>query len=59
MASALRRCSVMTEVHIFPYGGHGLALANPLTSLSPGQNLPECAEWVNMAARFLRTMLPV
>ena len=59
MASALRKHGVMTEVHIFPYGGHGLALANPLTSLSPGQNLPECAEWVNMAARFLRTMLPV
>ena len=59
MASELRKCGVMTEVHIFPYGGHGLALANPLTSMSPGQNLPECAQWPEMAARFLRTMLPV
>ena len=59
MASALRRHGVLTEVHIFPHGGHGLALANPLTSMSPGQNLPECAQWPEMAAHFLRTMLPV
>lgn len=54
MASALRRCGVTTEVHIFPRGGHGLALANPLTSSNPDQNLPECAQWTEMAARFLR-----
>jgi acetyl esterase/lipase len=53
MASALRRAGVMTEVHIFPRGGHGLALANPLTSDWPDQIIPECAQWVDMAARFL------
>lgn len=57
MASALRRSGVMTEVHIFPRGGHGLALCNPLTSTSPDQNLPECAQWVDMAARFLRSVM--
>ncbi len=57
MASALRRCRVMTEVHVFPKGGHGLSLANPLTSDSPAQNIPECAQWPEMAARFLRTVL--
>ncbi len=57
MASALRRSGVMTEVHIFPKGGHGLALCNPLTSTSPDQNIPECAQWPEMAARFLKTVL--
>ena len=58
MASALRRSGVTTEVHIFPHGGHGLALCNPLTSTSPDQNIPECAQWPEMGARFLRdTML--
>ncbi len=57
MASALRRCGVMTEVHIFPHGGHGLALANPLTSLSPDQNIPEIDVWPEMAARFLRDVM--
>lgn len=57
MASALRRSGVLTELHIFPHGGHGLALANPLTSTSPAQNIPECAAWVDLAARFLRDVL--
>lgn len=54
MASALRQSRVLTEVHIFPHGGHGLALAAPLTSTSPDQNIPECAQWPELAARFLR-----
>ena len=57
MASALRRAGVLTEAHIFPRGGHGLALCNPLTSTGPEQNLPECAQWTQMAARFLNTVL--
>ena len=57
MASALRRNGVLTEVHIFPHGGHGLALANPLTSTSPEQNIPECAMWPEYAARFLRDVM--
>lgn len=57
MATALRRCGVQGEVHVFPKGGHGLSLANPLTSDSPAQNIPECAQWPEMAARFLRTVL--
>ena len=57
MASALRRHKVLTEVHIFPHGSHGLALANPLTSVYPGQNVPECAQWPEMAARVLRGVM--
>ena len=57
MASALRRAGVTTEVHIFPKGGHGLSLCNPLTSGSPDQNIPECAQWPQLAARFLETVM--
>ena len=57
MFTALRRCGVMSEYHVFPKGGHGLALANPLTSDSPDQNIPECAQWPELAARFLKTIL--
>lgn len=56
-ACAMRRNGVQGEVHVFPKGGHGLSLANPLTSDSPAQNIPECAQWPEMAARFLRTVL--
>ena len=59
MASALRRSGVMTEVHIFPHGGHGLALAMPLTSTTPEQNIPECAQWPELAARFLRDAMNI
>lgn len=57
MASALRRCGVRTEMHVFLNGGHGLALCNPLTSTSDYQNVRECAQWPEMAARFLCTVL--
>jgi len=57
LALAMRRNGVQGEVHVFPKGGHGLSLANPLTSDSPAQNIPECAQWPDMAARFLRTVL--
>lgn len=57
MASALRRCGVQGEVHVFPKGGHGIGLANPLTSDSPAQNIRECAQWPEMAGRFLKTVL--
>ncbi len=50
MATALRRAGVLMEVHIFPNGGHGLALATELTA----KVQPECAVWPEMAARFLR-----
>ena len=56
-AMALRHCGVQGEVHVFPKGGHGIGLANPLTSDSPAQNIPECAQWPEMAARFLEQVL--
>lgn len=56
-AAAMRRHGVQGEVHIFPFGGHGIGLANPLTSDSPDQNIPECAQWPELAARFLEQVM--
>ena len=59
MASALRRAGVVTELHVFPFGGHGMALANWLTSNAGDEhhNRPECAQWPEMAARFLHMVM--
>ena len=59
MASALRRCNVAAEVHIFPHGSHGLALADETTTLPdrPDMLLPDCAKWPVLAARFLKGVL--
>lgn len=57
MTTAMHRAGVTCETHIFPFGGHGISLANPLTSTDPGQNIPECAQWPELAARFLRQVM--
>ena len=57
MTAALRRHRVQAEVHIFPKGGHGLSLATPLTSGCPEENVPECAQWPELAARFLTQVM--
>ena len=59
MASALRRCGVTVEMHLFPFGGHGLSLATEQTAAAgnPGHIVPECAAWPDLAARFLRQVM--
>lgn len=59
MANALRRAGVQAEVHIFPRGCHGLALANELTTpdTMPGMIIPEVQVWPQLAARFLRNVM--
>lgn len=54
-ATALRRFGVLTELHIYPFGGHGLSLATEETSAADGhQIVPECSEWPQLAKRFLQ-----
>lgn len=54
LAQALAENGVLTELHVYPQGPHGLALSNPMT----GYVQPECEEWSAMAARFLRDAMP-
>ena len=63
-ASALRRAGVKFELHIFPQGAHGLALATEETAsygkgnFNPKLQLrPECAEWIRLAGRFVKEEL--
>jgi len=56
MAHALADKGVLTEMHIFPEGVHGLSLANEQTARpdAPELIVPECQCWPEMAARFLK-----
>lgn len=51
---ALRKAGIPTEFHMYPRGGHGLALANRLTQSSDGKALQEeCSSWIGLAATWL------
>lgn len=58
MALALADAGVLTEVHIYPKGRHGLSLCNDQTSAAWDDALhqAECAEWPRLAARFLKNL---
>ncbi len=54
MVSALRRAGISTEFHMYPQGGHGLALATALTQTSDGRCVqPQCAGWIELAHTWL------
>lgn len=59
MAHALAEKGVLTEMHIFPHGVHGLSLANEPTARpdAPELVVPECQCWPALAARFLKTAM--
>lgn len=55
VAEALAARKIPFELHVYPDGGHGLALSNWLTTSVPGQGLPpkyvsrwvsDCADWL-------------
>lgn len=48
-ASALRACGVPTELHIFPFGEHGIALAN-----EDGRRNDHVAQWGKLLENWLR-----
>ncbi len=56
MAAALQEKHIRMEVHIYPDGGHGLSLANAITSGDASGVLPRVARWIDDAAAFLKTL---
>lgn len=51
---ALRKKKIPFESHIYPKGGHGLALANELTCSAEGNGVqPEAASWISLVRTFL------
>lgn len=55
-ARALRENSVPFELHIFPWGGHGLSLCNKITSAYKGQLNQHCANWMPLCNEWLELM---
>ena len=54
-ANALIEQGINTELHIFPEGGHGLALGNELTLGNEGKELePSVTVWVDLAATWMK-----
>ncbi len=54
LVNALRRTGISTEFHMYPKGGHGLALATALTQTGDGRCVqPQCAGWIELAHTWL------
>ena len=57
LAGALCRKGVPFELHVWQHGGHGLSLANDqVYPEGDGSIRPECQEWIDRAARWLREL---
>lgn len=59
-ATALRKSNINTELHIFPHGGHGLSLANGITTGATGkENVPAVTAWVPLVRTWLEENYPM
>ena len=56
-ASALAAAQVPFELHIYPFGAHGLGLANRCTQEYERHLNPYCSTWIDEAAKFLHYYL--
>lgn len=58
LVGAMRRADIPVEYHLYPEGGHGLALANRLTETSDGRHIQEeCSEWVELAHDWIERLI--
>lgn len=58
-ASALRRCGIPFELHIYPFGEHGLSLATEEVEQPEKGRLPDphVAGWIGQCGEWIRQML--
>lgn len=57
--AALRRHGIVSELHVYPYGGHGESLACDLTAgpdLTDDYRRPELVGWIDQACRWIRNL---
>ena len=52
LAASLAKNKIPFEMHIYPYGGHGISLANRVVSA----NNPTAAQWFGEALRWMETI---
>lgn len=55
-ASALSKYKIPFELHIYPYGWHGLSTADYLTNDNINEKIDHVAAWVGCACKWLRLM---
>ena len=49
--------NINTEMHVFPVGGHGLALSNELTLSDNGsEDVKECQIWTDLAITWAKNL---
>ncbi len=57
LVSALRKCNIPTEFHLYPRGQHGLALATRQTASNDGQYMQEeCSSWISLAKAWIEEL---
>jgi acetyl esterase/lipase len=59
-ALACKNHNVPVEVHLYPKGGHGLALATPESSIPNGYgDEPGAASWMHLFELWMRRNFPM
>ena len=53
LAQALAKQGTPFELHIYPHGQHGQALATEVTACDAIPTFPECSQWVRDAVRWM------
>lgn len=54
---ALKEKNISCELHIYPEGQHGLALANEITATDDSQIVPCCQEWIDKAVAWIKRIV--
>ena len=52
-AKALKDAGVSVELHVYPKGQHGLALANAITALDDSTVVSSCQSWMTIAQQWI------
>ena len=54
---SLRKHNIPVEFHLYPKGGHGLALGNKVTCSAEGKEIqPEVTTWISLAGTFIENL---
>ena len=54
-ANALHKQKIPVELHIYPYGIHGLSTADKFSQFSDGRGIQEeCTSWISLAETWLK-----
>ena len=52
--AALKEKGVSAQLHLYPEGMHGLALANEVTAIDESQIVPSCQDWLERALKWIK-----